>query len=63
MAEAQKCWIGFDLGGTKMLSVAFDGRFKPLARERKKTKGHEGVRAGLQRIIGLIEEKIGRAHV
>mgnify|MGYP003344097367 CR=1 FL=1 len=63
MAEAQKCWIGFDLGGTKMLSVAFDGRFKPLARERKKTKGHEGVRAGLQRIIGLIEETLQLAEI
>lgn len=63
MAESQKHWIGFDLGGTKMLSVVFDGRFKPIAQERKKTKGHEGVRAGMLRIIGLIEESLQLAEV
>ena len=29
-------WVGFDLGGTKMLSVVYDSDFNDLGRERKK---------------------------
>jgi glucokinase len=32
-------WIGFDLGGTKMLATVYDNDFKQLGRARKKTKG------------------------
>ena len=31
----QKYWVGFDLGGTKMLSVLFDADFRPVARRRR----------------------------
>lgn len=41
-----------------MLSSLFDSRLKLLARERRKTKGHEGVRAGIQRIIDTIHETL-----
>ncbi len=51
-------WVGFDLGGTKMLSVVYDANFKPLGRSRKRTKGHEGQKAGLQRIVQTIEEAL-----
>lgn len=59
----QKFWIGFDLGGTKMMATVFDGRFKPLGRERKKTRGHEGVKAGLDRLITTIHEALQQAQV
>lgn len=56
-------WIGFDLGGTKMLAVVFDGTFQPIGRARKKTKGHEGMKAGLTRIHNVIEEACEAADV
>ena len=49
-------WIGFDLGGTKMLAVVFDDNFQVVGRARKKTKGHEGMKAGLERINAVIDE-------
>ena len=52
------CWIGFDLGGTKMLAVVYDGDFKQLGKARKKTKGHDGKEAGLKRINSVIKEAI-----
>jgi glucokinase len=43
-------WMGFDLGGTKMLAKVFDANFKEIGRERKRTKGHGGIKNGLDRI-------------
>ena len=63
METAQKHWIGFDLGGTKMLAVVFDPKFRPIGRARKKTKGHEGMKAGLQRINDVIREALKDAKV
>ena len=56
-------WVGFDLGGTKMLATVFDARFKPLGRERRKTKGFEGVKAGLERIISAIHAALDEAKL
>jgi glucokinase len=57
------CWIGFDLGGTKMLAAVFDSKLKQLGSERKKTKGHLGVEAGLERMIGTIRTALDDAGV
>ncbi|TWU59336.1 Glucokinase [Rubripirellula tenax] len=55
MAENEKnIWIGFDLGGTKMLTVAYDGQWKELGRRRRKTRGREGSDNGAQRIVSTI---------
>ncbi len=59
----KKHWIGFDLGGTKMLCVVFDSEFKPLGRARKKTKGNEGMAAGLKRINSVVAEAIEDAGI
>ncbi|MEM6363979.1 MAG: ROK family protein [Planctomycetota bacterium] len=48
-------WIGFDLGGTKMLAVAYDELFRDLGRRRRKTKGREGSDSGIQRIASTID--------
>ena len=56
-------WIGFDLGGTKMLAVVFDAKFKPIGKARKKTKGYEGMQAGLKRINSVIHEAVEDADV
>lgn len=61
--NAGPVWIGFDLGGTKMLAVVFDEDFKPLGRRRRKTKGSEGAKAGVERIIETIEQALDDAGV
>lgn len=64
MAQAaQSHWIGFDLGGTKMMADVYDDRFQRIASSRKKTKGHEGTSAGLKRIIAVIEEALSEARL
>lgn len=64
MAQAEPThWIGFDLGGTKMMADVYDGQFKRVACSRKKTKGHEGTAAGLKRIIAVIEEALAEAEL
>ncbi len=61
MDQKDSHWIGFDLGGTKMMAVVYDAEFKPLGRARKKTKGRDGMEAGLKRINNLIGEAIDEA--
>ena len=39
-AKKSRHWMGFDLGGTKMLAKIYDSEFNVLGRERKRTKGH-----------------------
>lgn len=59
--DSKKRWVGFDLGGTKMLAVVFDANGKVLGRERKKTRGNEGVKAGLERVVRTIQEALDQA--
>jgi glucokinase len=56
-------WIGFDLGGTKMLAVVYDADFAAVGKKRRKTKGHEGVAAGLDRIIRTIDDAVTDAGI
>ena len=56
-------WIGFDLGGTKMLAVVYGKDFKRLGQARKKTKGREGMETGLKRINAVIQEALEEAGV
>ena len=55
-------WIGFDLGGTKMLAVVFDKDFEIIGKSRKKTKGYEGMDSGLKRINSTIADAIEDAQ-
>src|SRR5215210_697691 len=59
----QQHWLGFDLGGTKMLAVIFDGKFKPLARKRKRTRGHEGEEFGINRIVQTVRSVLEEAQL
>lgn len=61
--DREDYWIGFDLGGTKMLSIVFNHRYEQVGRARKKTKGHEGMKAGLERINFVIEESLKDAGI
>ena len=49
------CWVGFDLGGTKMLAQVYDDGLRVLGRERRKTKAAAGTDSGLERIGETIE--------
>lgn len=60
-AEEGRCWIGFDLGGTKMLCAAFNDRLEQITQKRKKTRAHEGAESGLQRLCKLIDEVLDKA--
>jgi glucokinase len=57
----QASWVGFDLGGTKMLAKAYTSDFKELSKVRKKTRGYQGQDKGLDRIIKTIEETLESA--
>ncbi|MBD3672981.1 MAG: ROK family protein [Planctomycetaceae bacterium] len=61
--DKQDVWVGFDLGGTKMLAVILDENLKPLGRKRRKTRGHEGADAGLERIEETIQKAFKDADV
>ncbi|MFM7117757.1 MAG: ROK family protein [Planctomycetota bacterium] len=61
--EGKEFWVGFDLGGTKMLAEVFDDKFNVIGRCRKKTKGHEGKEAGLKRINSVIREALEEAQL
>jgi glucokinase len=55
MKKAAKCcWLGFDLGGTKMMATVFNPNFKPIASVKVKTKGAEGTKEVLARIQSTI---------
>ena len=43
--ETDKVWVGFDLGGTKMMAVIYDEDFNVIGKKRRKTrdKGKDGV--------------------
>lgn len=56
--ENGKVWVGFDLGGTKMLVVLYDDDLKPLGRRRRKTRGSEGAESGMDRVISTIERTL-----
>ena len=56
-------WVGFDLGGTKMMAILLNEEFRIVGRAKKKTKGRDGQAAGLQRIIATIGEAADDAGV
>src|SRR5688500_5078492 len=57
-ARASRPWVGFDLGGTKMLAAVLTPEMRVLGRRRRKTKGTEGVKAGLERIVETIHDTL-----
>lgn len=63
MGKKDRNWVGFDLGGTKMLSKVFDNGFQGLSQARTKTKGYEGVEAGLDRIVKTINQAMREAQI
>jgi glucokinase len=56
-------WIGFDLGGTKMLAALFDQKFTIVNRKRRKTKPQDGAKPGVERIKETIYELLQDSKV
>jgi len=61
--DTKRFWVGFDLGGTKMLAVVYDEALRPVGRKRRKTKGQEGIKSGLERIVQTIRDALLDAGV
>jgi glucokinase len=62
-ANQEKVWIGFDLGGTKMLTVAYDQQWKELGRRRRKTRGRDGSDSGVERIGSTIDRLLDESNI
>lgn len=58
-----RVWIGFDLGGTKMLAKVFNDDYQTLGRAKQKTHGAKGAKSGLARMVETIEEALDDAGV
>ena len=61
--KSKRHWIGFDLGGTKMMAAVFNSDFRLLGRKRRKTKGNEGAKAGMDRIQETILDAVDEAGI
>ncbi len=63
-AEAGKrAWVGFDLGGTKMMAVVFDQDLRVLGKKRRKTRSSGGGSVGLDRLAETIELALAESGV
>ena len=62
-ANQEKVWIGFDLGGTKMLTVAYDQDWAELGRRRRKTRGRDGSDSGVERIGSTIDRLLDESNI
>ena len=61
--NSKEYWVGFDLGGTKMLACLYNSKFDLLASKKSKTHGFLGAETGIERIIETIEFVLGDAGV
>ena len=57
-AASGRCWVGFDLGGTKMLAAITDETFHPIVRKRRKTHSEVDNSTGMGRVISTIEKAL-----
>ncbi len=62
-AKQENIWLGFDLGGTKMLTIAYDEKWKVIGRRRRKTRGRDGSDNGLERIASTITRLIDENEI
>lgn len=61
--SSEKYWMGFDLGGTKMLAQIYDEQWSTIAREKKRTKPGTTERQGVDRIIETIQVALKKAEL
>jgi glucokinase len=58
---AVPCWLGVDLGGTKILAGAFDSDFRLVGRAKEPTNYAEGGPAVFARIVDAVDEALKEA--
>ncbi|MEZ6128222.1 MAG: ROK family protein [Planctomycetaceae bacterium] len=63
ISKVRDVWVGFDLGGTKMLAVVFDEKFNILGRKRRKTRDKEKDGVQIQRLTDTIRMALDDAKV
>lgn len=63
VANQKNVWIGFDLGGTKMLAIAYDEDWEVVGRRRRKTRGREGSDSGIERIGSTIDRLLSENDI
>ncbi len=63
MGKDKQYVIGIDVGGTKIMAVLYDRRFRPLAKSRTKTRAHEGERHFLGILRDSVRQVIKEAHL
>ena len=56
-------WVGFDLGGTKIMATVFDDSFQVLGQKRRKTRGEGGQKVSVDRIQETIQQALESAGV
>lgn len=61
--KKMRFWIGFDLGGTKMLACVLDEEYRVLATAKKSTNGSDGQIKGRKKMIQAIHDAITLAEV
>ncbi len=61
--KTRDIWIGFDLGGTKMLAIAYDEQWQVIGRRRRKTRGRDGSDSGIQRVGSTIQRLLDENEI
>jgi len=61
--ESAQYWMGFDLGGTKMLAQVYDEKWNVLGKERKRIHPGTGAKGGIDRIIETVQEALKKADL
>ncbi|OQW96948.1 MAG: transcriptional regulator [Verrucomicrobia bacterium A1] len=59
----ERCWLGFDLGGTKMMAVVLDADFHILGSSKTKTRAQNGAKDVLERMTQTVREALDEAHL
>ena len=63
MSDTRDIWIGFDLGGTKMMAQVYDSSLKLLGKEKKKTRAAGDKIAGIERVVETIIAAVNNAGI
>lgn len=61
--ESPRFWLGFDLGGTKMLAQVYDEKWNVVGKERKRIHPGTGAKGGIERIIDTMNDALKKANI
>jgi glucokinase len=59
---AEKCVVGFDMGGTKLAAAVIDRNMKVVSRARERTDAEDGPEAVYARVVDAIRQALSRAE-